>query len=112
MFSIFLAYLIYHFSIFLAYLIYHFSIFGILCWQPLAFFHDPSLATLLYIRADAPVIQYIGVKHVALFNHREKIKERQYNKGGFLKVVRRKPGYNVNYFSVGANCLVRCKGLI
>ena len=33
-------------------------------------------------------------------------------KEGFLEVVRRKPGYNVYYFSVGANCSVRCRGLI
>ena len=51
---------------------------------------------------------------MALFNHREKTKERQYNKGRLLEVpvVRSKPGYNVYYFSVGANCLVRCRGLI
>ena len=29
-----------------------------------------------------------------------------------VPVVRRKPGYNVYYFSVGANCLVRGRGLI
>ena len=55
---------------------------------------------------------YIWVKHVALFNHRAMTKERQYNKGGFLEVVGRKPGYNVYYLSVGANCSVRCRGLI
>ena len=49
---------------------------------------------------------YIRVKHVTLFNHRAK------NKGRLLEVVRRKPGYNVYYFSVGANCSVRCRGLI
>ena len=47
---------------------------------------------------------------MALFNHREKTKERQYNKGRLLEVVRRKPGYV--YYSVGANCSVRCRGLI
>ena len=30
---------------------------------------------------------------MALFNHRAKTKERQYNKGRLLEVVRRKPGY-------------------
>ena len=49
---------------------------------------------------------------MALFNDRAKTKERQYNKGGFLEVVRRKLSYNVYYFSVGANCLVRYGGLI
>ena len=49
---------------------------------------------------------------MALFNHRAKTKERQYNKGTLLEVVHRKPGYNVYYFSVGANCSVRCRGLI
>ena len=48
---------------------------------------------------------------MALFNHRAKTKEGQYNKGRLLE-VRRKPGYNVYYFSVGANCSVRCRGLI
>ena len=47
---------------------------------------------------------------MALFDHRAKTKERQYNKRGFfLEVVHRKPGYNVYYFSVGANCSVRCR---
>ena len=49
---------------------------------------------------------------MALFDHGAKTKERQYNKGGFVEVVDRKPGYNVYYFSVGANCSVRCRGLI
>ena len=31
---------------------------------------------------------------------------------GFLEEVRRKLDYNVYYFSVGANCSVRCRGLI
>ena len=43
---------------------------------------------------------------MALFNHRAKTKERQYSKGKFLEVVRRKPSYNVYYFSVEANCSV------
>ena len=33
-------------------------------------------------------------------------------KESFLEVVRRKSGYNVYYFSVGANYSVRCRGLI
>ena len=49
---------------------------------------------------------------MALFNHRAKTKERQYNKGRLLEVVRRKPGYKVYYFSVGANCSVRGRGVI
>ena len=49
---------------------------------------------------------------MALFNHRAKTEEGQYNKRRRLDVVRRKPGYNVYYFSVAANCSVRCRGLI
>ena len=41
-----------------------------------------------------------------MFNHRAKTKERQYNKGRLLEVVRRKPGYKVYYSSVEANCSV------
>ena len=33
---------------------------------------------------------YIRVKHAALFNHRAKTKERQYNRERLLEVVRRK----------------------
>ena len=65
----------------------------------------------IYIRADAPVIVYMS-QHVALFNYRAKTKERQYNKGRLLEVVGRKPSYKVYCFSIGANSLVRCRGLI
>ena len=51
-------------------------------------------------------------KHVTLFNHRAKTKEKQYNKERFLEVVHRRPCYNVYYFSVGANCSVRCRDQI
>ena len=48
---------------------------------------------------------------MALFNHRAKNKERQYNKRKGLELVRRKPGYSCLLLLVGANCLVRCRGL-
>ena len=49
---------------------------------------------------------------MALFDYRSKTKERQYNKKKDFEVVRRKPGYNLHYFSVGATCSVRCGDLI
>ena len=39
-------------------------------------------------------VSHIRGKHVALFNHRTKNKERQYNKEKASEVVRRKPGDN------------------
>ena len=49
---------------------------------------------------------------MALINHRIKTKERQYNKGKVLEVVSGNPVITVNYFSVGVDCSVRCRGLI